>query len=69
MRKFCAVVLFVFLASLAVAGTAAAYVRHEPDLRPVGNSLIEGNVIDGGRRLVVRAGVHSYDDVSTFAGP
>ena len=61
MRKFCALVLFVFLASLAVAGTAAAYVRHEPDLRPVGNSLIEGNVIDGGRRLVVRAGVYSYD--------
>ena len=65
LRKFCAVVLFVFLASLVAAGTAFAVVRHEPDLRPVGNSLIEGNVIDGGRRLVVRAGVHSYDDVKT----
>lgn len=62
MRKFCAVVLFVFLASLAVAGTAAAYVRHEPDLRPVDAALLGGNVIDGGLRLVVRAVTASSDD-------
>jgi len=62
LRKFCAVVLFVFLASLAVAGTAAAYVRHEPDLRPVDANLRTGNVVDGGKRLVVRAVTASSDD-------
>jgi len=64
LKKLCAVILFVFLASLVTAGAALAYVRHEPDLRPVAGTLLGTGVVDGGSRSVIRALVSSDDDTA-----